>query len=61
MDANDLFRIRSTAASAVGLVRTAHVREDRDDQVGGEPDIVVTHVLVNVDQDQDTREKYAEQ
>lgn len=40
---------------------SAKVREQHYDQVGGEPDVVVAHILVDVDQDQDTRRKYAEQ
>ncbi len=34
------------------LPRPARIREHRGDEVGDEPDIFVTHVLIDVDQDQ---------
>lgn len=43
-----------------GLTGPAQVREDRSDQMGGEPDILIAHVLIDVDQDQHPRKENAQ-
>ncbi len=43
------------------LSPSAKVREDHHDQVGGKPNVVIAHVLVDVDQYQDARSKYPKQ
>ena len=48
-------------ASSPRFTATAKVGEDHYDQVGDEPDVVGTHVLVYVDQDQYPRCKDAKQ
>ena len=52
---------RTSASAAVGFAASAQVGEDRDDQVGGEPDVFVAHRLIDVDQDQDAAEEDSEQ
>ena len=39
---------------------TPKIREYHDDQMSGKPDIVITQVLVDEDQDQDARHKNTE-
>ena len=42
-----------SSATANGFTGTARVGEQSCDQMRDEPDIVVTHVLVDIDQDED--------
>ena len=39
---------------------SAHIGEDHNDQVRREPDVVVSHVLVDVDEDEYSRDENAE-
>ena len=36
-----------------GLAATAEIREDHDNKMGDKPDIVVAHILIDVDQNKD--------
>jgi hypothetical protein len=57
-------RLRSifTSPSASdSLAAAAEICEQHYDKMRGEPDVVVTHILKNVDQDQDTRSKYSQE
>lgn len=48
-------------AAAVGFAAASQVCHDGDDQMGDEPDIFVAHVLIDIDQDEHSRENDAEQ
>lgn len=48
-------------AAAVGFAAASEVCHDGDDQMGDEPDIFVAHVLIDIDQDEHSRENDAEQ
>jgi len=50
----------ANAASAACFAPATQIRKDGNDQMGCEPDIVVTHVLVNIDEDENPREQNAE-
>ena len=39
---------------------STHIGEDHNDQVSREPDVVVSHVLVDVDEDEYSRDENAE-
>ena len=39
----------------------AKICEDHNEQVGGKPNIVITQILIDIDQDKDARDKYPEQ
>jgi hypothetical protein len=51
----------STTPAPNSLACTARVSQDRGDKVRDKPHVVVTHVLENVDEDQDPRKKEAKQ
>src|SRR5438045_733282 len=50
----------SAPSAATGLAASAEVGKDRYYQMSGKPDVVVTHVLINVDQYQNARHKNAQ-
>ena len=49
--------IVTPASASDGLARSAHVCEEGRYEMGHEPDVLVTHVLIDVDQYQNPREK----
>ena len=55
-----LFRIGS-GPSAFCFASSAEVREDHHNEMGREPNIVVTHILINVDKDEHSRHEHPEQ
>ena len=49
------------AASAASFALATQICQDRNDQMGGEPDIVVTHVLVDIDENENPWEQNAQE
>lgn len=49
-----------SANTALCRFAAAEVRQDRDYQVGGEPDVFVAHVLIDVDENQDSWKESSE-
>lgn len=52
---------RSPIAAAACLAASAEVGEEHDDEMGDEPDVVIAHVLIDVDQNEYARGEDAEQ
>ena len=49
------------AAAAARFATASEIGDEHHDQMGDEPNVVGTHILIDIDQDQDARHKDAEQ
>ena len=56
-----LLRLPSPPAPRIGFSSAGEIRQNQSRQMNCKPDVVVSHILVNKNQNQNTRNKQAEQ
>jgi hypothetical protein len=56
-----ILRFGASSPSFSRFAAAAEIGQDHHDQMRGEPDVFVAHILVDIDQDQNARRENAEQ